>query len=242
MGKPDLEAGPLPDQCRLSALSSAVGEKGGGPIRQMAIMRFKPVCKPRRGSKQWTRSLRGWTRPEPERLTREVLSIRNALVQHHPNANRSGVARSTSPRCGTDQRFRWSVPIWSPLAESNHRHHPYHRCAAGFTTPCSTQRFRTTAQVKSAVESCAVVRGEVACDVVSGKVWHGPVQWRATTAQRHRSDSTSCRSGRNSPTPARADARGGERACLERLSPYLKALFGIRHGLEGDPNGATDRR
>jgi hypothetical protein len=31
MGKPDQEAGPLPDQCRLSALSSADGKIGGGP-------------------------------------------------------------------------------------------------------------------------------------------------------------------------------------------------------------------
>jgi hypothetical protein len=50
------------------------------------------------------------------------------------------------------------------------------------------------------------------------------------------------RSGRNSPAPARAGARGGERAPLERLSPFPKALLGILHSLEGDQNGATDRR
>jgi hypothetical protein len=49
--------------------------------------------------------------------------------------------------------------------------------------------------VRSAVESCVVVRGEVTCGVVSGKfLAPRPVRWRATTPQRHRSDSPSARS------------------------------------------------
>jgi hypothetical protein len=39
-----------------------------------------------------------------------------------------------APEYGTDQRFRWSEPMWSPPPESNRRPHPYHgttrnRCA-----------------------------------------------------------------------------------------------------------------
>jgi hypothetical protein len=76
----------------------------------------------------------GTARPEPERLTREVLSIRHAPVQHHPNAKTTSIARSTGPRRAADQRFRWSAYIWSPPPESNRRPHPYHgttgnRCA-----------------------------------------------------------------------------------------------------------------
>src|ERR671910_3614729 len=48
----------------------------------MAIMRSEPFCKRRCGSNERTRSWRA--RPEPERLTREVLSARHAPVQHHP--------------------------------------------------------------------------------------------------------------------------------------------------------------
>jgi hypothetical protein len=36
----------------------------------------------------------------------------------------------TIPERGTDQRFRWSVLVWSPPPESNRRPHPYHGSAA----------------------------------------------------------------------------------------------------------------
>jgi hypothetical protein len=94
-GKPDQEVGPLPDPCPPSALSCRRVE-GGGPIRQMTIMRLELVCNRRRGSNQ-RNTVFGWARPEPERLTREVLSVRHALVQRHPNLDRTGVAPSTSP-------------------------------------------------------------------------------------------------------------------------------------------------
>jgi hypothetical protein len=45
-----------------------------------------------------------------------------------PNAKTTSIARSTGPRRGTDQRFRWSVWVWSPPPESNRRPHPYHSC------------------------------------------------------------------------------------------------------------------
>ena len=35
----------------------------------------------------------------------------------------------TEPERRTDQRFRWSEPVWSPPPESNRRPHPYHGCA-----------------------------------------------------------------------------------------------------------------
>jgi hypothetical protein len=36
-----------------------------------------------------------------------------------------------NPERRTDQRLRWSGPMWSPPPESNRRPHPYHRCAGG---------------------------------------------------------------------------------------------------------------
>jgi len=43
----------------------------------------------------------GWARPEPERLTREVLSIRHAPVQLTLNAKTTSVDASTGPKTRT---------------------------------------------------------------------------------------------------------------------------------------------
>jgi hypothetical protein len=65
--------------------------------------------------------------PEPERLTREVLSIRRAPIQRHPEyQDDQHRPFNRDPRRGTDQRFRWSAYVWSPPPESNRRPHPYH--------------------------------------------------------------------------------------------------------------------
>src|SRR5829696_10484180 len=98
----------------------------------MAIMRSEPFCKRRCGSNERTRSWRA--RPEPERLTREVLSARHAPVQHHPERQDHQHHPFDRPLRRTDQRFRWSAYMWSPPPESNRRPHPYHgttrnRCA-----------------------------------------------------------------------------------------------------------------
>ena len=65
-----------------------------------------PAC--RRADKVLERA-----RPEPERLTREVLSIRHAPVQHHPNATQTSVARST----GTPDAQLTAFPLVSPCVE-----------------------------------------------------------------------------------------------------------------------------
>jgi hypothetical protein len=86
----------------------------------------------------------GMTRPEPERLTREVLSNRHAPVQHRQERQRRPPSPSQPARIGTDQRLRCSGPMWSPPPESNRRPHPYHgttgnRCAdARFCRSCRT--------------------------------------------------------------------------------------------------------
>jgi hypothetical protein len=71
--------------------------------------------------------------PEPERYKGSALYPANARVQR-PERGDGQRYDPTVPRQGSDQRFRWSVPVWSPPPESNRRPHPYHgttrnRCA-----------------------------------------------------------------------------------------------------------------
>jgi hypothetical protein len=47
----------------------------------------------------------------------------------HPNLGCVLWPTDACPDAGINQRFRWSEPMWSPPAESNRRHHPYHGCA-----------------------------------------------------------------------------------------------------------------
>jgi hypothetical protein len=89
-------------------------------------------------------------------------------------------AREATWRCLLSRRFREvdlrGLEPLTPCMPSMRR---------GFTTPCSTSRFRTTAQVRSAAERSVVVRGEVACGVVSGKFLARPCQpwWRPPNCQ-----------------------------------------------------------
>jgi hypothetical protein len=66
--------------------------------------------------------------------TREAFSIRYTPSPTVPRRKQDVGSPSDGPKCGAEQRFRWSAWVWSPPPESNRRPHPYHgttgnRCA-----------------------------------------------------------------------------------------------------------------
>jgi hypothetical protein len=56
-------------------------------------------------------------------LSRAIPPYRPRTLTAHPNAY---VVGPDDPETRTDQRLRWSEPMWSPPPESNRRRHPYH--------------------------------------------------------------------------------------------------------------------
>jgi hypothetical protein len=111
----------------------------------------------------------GRARQEPERLTREVLSIRHAPAQRHSECqddqhrpfNRPPDAELTSvsagqPWCRPPAGIEPATPSLPSMRQ-------------GFTTPHSASRPHTTTQVRGAAEDRVVGRREAAHSAVSGK-------------------------------------------------------------------------
>jgi hypothetical protein len=95
-------------------------------------MRSEPFCKRRCGSNERTRSWRA--RPEPERLTREVLSARHAPVQHHPERQDHQHHPFDRPPTQNGPAFALVIALVEPPAGIEPATHPYHgttgnRCA-----------------------------------------------------------------------------------------------------------------
>jgi DNA-binding CsgD family transcriptional regulator len=68
--------------------------------------------------------LLGRARPEPERLTTEVLSIRHAASTPLRMPRRPASPVQSAPRRGTDQRLRWSVWVHLPAWTRYHSLYP----------------------------------------------------------------------------------------------------------------------
>src|SRR5215213_3619435 len=145
-----------------------------------------------------------------------------------PGTGRLGSSRRSKPWC-TSPKWRRNRPqrcsVWSHLPESDPATPSLPSMRRGFTPPCMTSRYHTTAQVRGAAEDRVARRREVARSAVSGKsLARGPLRELELD-----------RAGTRAPAPGLADGcdRGrGQRAIRvgHPGPPGGRALSDLRHG------------